>query len=105
MIINYIICSFILNSLLVLWFKSPFKNTLGKFLFKKDLTSDQFDDRVFLKNKILGKLTSCWVCCSYWLSLLIGIVWVILFAYPYYWPFLLFFTLPFISYLFYSHIK
>jgi hypothetical protein len=105
MIIDYIISVLVVNSLLLLWFFSPFKTSLGKIIFKKDLTVDQFDDIIFIKNKVFGQLTSCWICCSFWLSLIVGIVWVAFFSFPCYWPFLLFFTIPCLSYIFYTYIK
>lgn len=97
---------FIVLSLLVLWFFSPLKLTLGKFFFNKEILSQiEFDDMLFLKNKILSKVLSCWICLSFWLSLLVGIVLVFCFSLPYYFPILTFLTYPGICYFFYTKIK
>lgn len=95
------VCSFLL-----LWFVSPLKITLAKIIFKKDIVVlDEFDDILFLKNKILGKLTACWVCLSFWLSLLVGIVLLIGFGSVWYMPLLTFLTYPSIAYIFKIIIK
>lgn len=101
----FIIGLLIVNSLLLLWFFSTFKNTLGKILFKRDLTPVQFDDIVFLKSKLLGGLTGCWICCSFWLSFIIGIAMLIGFNMPIYWPIMTFLSYPCFCYLFYKAIK
>jgi len=93
------------NSLLTLWFFSPIKNTIGKIFFKKDLSPMQFDDYLFVKNKILGELTSCWICCSFWLSLLVGAAYTFIFSLSPLWPLLTFLSYPCISYLFYIIVK
>jgi len=105
MIFFYLIGLLTVNSVLLLWFFSPLKITLGKILFKKDLMPDQFDDIIFIKSKILGKLISCFICLSFWLSLVVGLVFTVLFSLPLWWPFLIFFTYPSICYLYYSNIK
>jgi len=82
-------------SLLTLWFASPLKLTLGKILFKKDLNFlDEFDDILFLKNHFLGKLLSCWICCSFWLSLIVGLILGI--------PVTAFFSYPCFAYAYYK---
>jgi hypothetical protein len=84
------------NSLLILWFYSPLSSSIAKYIFKKDnvLTLDDFLDFIYIKNEILGKLLSCWICMSFWLSLIIGIVLAICFSLPMYFPILTFFTYP-----------
>jgi len=88
-------------SFLLLWFFSPLKLTLGKLLFKKDfILLDEFDDRVFMINSFLGKLQSCYICTSFWISLFTGGIFMVLLSLPLYWPFLMFFTMPPIAYFF-----
>ena len=88
-------------SFLLLWFFSPLKLTLGKLFFKKDfIIPDEFDDRVFMFNSFLGKLQSCYICTSFWISLITGVIFLVLFSMPMYWPFLMFFTTPPIAYIF-----
>lgn len=105
MITFYFIGLLIVNSLLLLWFFSPIKNTIGKIIFKKDLMPTEFDDLLFTKNKFLCKLSSCWICCSYWLSLAVGAFFMLCFSLPFYWPFLTYFTYPAFCYLFYTSIR
>jgi len=64
------------NSILLLWFYSPLKISLAKLLFKEViLDNDSFDDLVNLKfGEKLATLSGCYICMSFWSSLLIGIV-------------------------------
>jgi hypothetical protein len=92
-------------SLLTLWFFSPFKSTLGKIIFKKELMPHEFDDFVYLKNNFLGTLVSCWICCSFWASLAIGVV--SLFLIPgltFFYPGITFLTYPSFCYIFYKFV-
>lgn len=92
-------------SCLVLWFKSPLKLTLGKIIFKQNFNNlEEFDDWLFMKNKFLGKLLSCWICCSFWLSLLVGVFLVLFFNATVYSPLITFFCYPSIAYLYYKFI-
>jgi hypothetical protein len=105
MIIYFILGLLNVNSLLLLWFFSPIKNTLGKIFFKRDLMPDQFDDFIFVKNKVLGELISCWICCSFWLSIIIGVAYTVILQLPIFWPLITFLSYPGLSYIFYSFIK
>lgn len=84
---NYIILYtlgllFTCNACLI-WFYSPLKITLGQFLFDKDLyTVEQFETRLLIRNAFLGKLLSCYICFSFWVSLFIGIVFALLSLVP-----------------------
>lgn len=95
----------IVNSMLLLWFFSPLKITLSEIFLKKTLMPLEFDDYIYSKNKWLGKLLSCNICMSFWLSLAVGIFFMVFFYMPYYWPFLTFFTYPSICYLYLKLIK
>lgn len=105
MIEVYIIGILVVNSLLLLWFFSPIKTTLGKIIFKKELLPLDFDDLVFVRMPILGKLIGCYICSSFWLSLLIGIFFTLVCSMPWWWPFLTYFTYPSISFIFYKVIS
>jgi hypothetical protein len=98
----YILGLLIVNSLLLLWFFSPLKTTLGKILFKKYLLPDEFDDLVSLKSPFLGQLFSCFICCSFWLSLIIGLIATLIFNFLWVYPFVTFFTYPGICFVFYK---
>ncbi|NBW56621.1 hypothetical protein EBR43_02315 [bacterium] len=96
-----IICSFLL-----LWFVSPLKLSLGKLFFRQNfIAPDQFDDYLFAKSHILGKLLSCWVCLSFWSSLAYGIGCTLLLQQPIWFGLLTFSTYPSLCYLFKVAIK
>lgn len=105
MIVTYIIGVLIVNSLLLLWFFSPLKTTLGKIMFNKELMPMDFDDLVFAKMPVLGKLIGCYICTSYWLSLLVGLFFMLIAHMPWWWPLLTYFTYPSITYIFYKVIS
>jgi len=93
-------------SLMVLWFLSPLKLTLGKILFKQNYNSpNQFDDKLFVKNNILGTISGCIICMSFWTSLSLGIVYAIIFQLPVYYPIITFLTYPGACYYLFSKIK
>lgn len=98
---EYIVGCLAVCSTLLLWFASPLKITLAKLFFRKDiLLPGEFDDILFLKNKIIGKLTACWICLSFWLSLFVGIILTLLFSCTWYMPLITFFTYPCLAYIF-----
>lgn len=89
------------NSLLLLWFVSPLKLTLAKLLFNQNfITHDQFDTYILIRYPTFGKLTSCWICLSFWLSLAIGGAFVLWFDAPLLTPIVTFLVYPAICYLF-----
>lgn len=93
-------------SILILWFLSPLKITLGRIIFKKDYkTVSDFDDKLFTVNPILGKLSGCWICVSFWTSLAVGIVFMYGFSLPIYFPVLTFFIYPGICYFLFTKLK
>lgn len=61
-------CALIVETFLVIWFKSPIQDDL-KFFTKIPL-----QDYLNLKCPFLAKLSSCHICLSFWLSLLIGLL-------------------------------
>lgn len=101
----YILGLLTVTSILVLWFFSPLKVTLGEIIFKKILMPDEFDDLVYSKNRILGKLLTCWICMSFWISLIVGSLLSLILQLPLYWGIICFLTYPCICYLYYSLIK
>lgn len=101
----YIIGLLNVLSFLTLWFFSPLKTTISEIFLNKILMPHEFDDYVFSKNKYLGKLLSCWICMSFWLSLFTGLMYSTILGMPFYWGILCFSTYPSICYLFYIHSK
>jgi hypothetical protein len=93
------------QSLLVLWFFSPLKTTLSEIFLGKMLMPHEFDDWLFIKNKWAGELLSCWVCCSFWCSLAVGLFLTIIADQVWYFPLITFFTYPSLCFLFKSFIK
>lgn len=105
LILIYFLGLFIVNSLLLLWFFSPLKITLSELFLGKSLMPMEFDDFVYSKSKFIGKLTTCWICCSFWLSLLIGILTLFIFDLTLFWPLITFLSYPSLCYIFYTFIK
>ena len=101
MIELYIIGLLIINSILILWFYSPLTTSISSLIFnKKEIyTFDSFIDFLVIKNIFLGKLLSCWICLSFWLSFIIGILFTIIFNLPIWYPLLTYFTYPAILFL------
>lgn len=96
---------FVVFSIVVLWFDSPLKITLGRVLFKAKYNhKNQFDDKITTINPILGKLSGCYICFSYWTSLAVGIVLMYGFSLPVYFPILTFFIYPGICYLIFTKL-
>ena len=92
-------------SMLVLWFFSPLKTTLSELFLGRTLMPQEFDDVLYMKNKWLGELLSCWICCSFWGSLIIGTIITIVLGKPWTYPIITFFSYPGLCYLFYSFVK
>lgn len=75
MIIEYILGYLITQTILLIWFYSPFRISLGKLIFDKGMyTTDQFETYVLILSPFLGKLLSCYICFSFWTSTIIGCV-------------------------------
>jgi hypothetical protein len=90
---------------LLIWFYSPLKVTLGQLFIHKNLyTDDQVETAIMIKNKWLGKLLSCYICFSFWTSLLVGAFFKISYNLPYQFIFLTWFTYPSLCYLYKSII-
>lgn len=74
---------------LLIWFYSPLKVTIGQLFIDKNLYSiDQVDTAVLILNKWIGKLISCYICMSFWLSLIIGLIYVFFVGAPWWFPLL-----------------
>ena len=92
-------------TVLLIWFYSPLKVTLGQLFIHKNLyTDDQVETALMIKNKWLGKLASCYICFSFWTSLFISIFYK--FACNLSWEFvpLAWFTYPSLCYLYKAFI-
>jgi hypothetical protein len=101
MIFYHILSLLITNSILILWFFSPLSSSIGKFFFKKDniYMLDDLLDIIALKSNFLSTLLSCWICLSFWTSLIISSIICLFFSLPYYFPIVAFFTYPSILFL------
>lgn len=99
-IILYFLGLFSVCSFLLLWFISPLKITLAKLFFNTDISDiKNFDDLLYLKSKFLSKLLSCWICCSFWASLAVGMLFGCISGSLLY-PIITFCTYPCLAYLF-----
>ena len=87
------------NSILLLWFYSPLKISLAKIFFKETIfDQDSFDDLINLKfGEKLATLSGCYICMSFWSSLLVGIV-IAFITGNWYMPLITFFSYPSICY-------
>ena len=95
LILYYIFGLLSTSSLLLLWFFSPLKITLGRIFFDKELLSeDEFDDRLSLVSKKLGIMSGCWTCCSFWFSLIVGLLSIFIFNLKWWYPLVTFLTYP-----------
>lgn len=104
---NFLILYFfgylVVQTILVIWFYSPFRISLGQILFDKDMyTHDQFETHLLIKSEMLGKLLSCYICFSFWTSLLVGILPTLIGLVSWYFPAVTVMTYPAICYLYYS---
>lgn len=104
MIISYILGYLVTQTILVIWFFSILKITLGRLIFNKEINSlEDFDTALLIRCRILGKLSACYVCCSFWVSILIGGLSCIL-GYPWYTFLLTGLTYPTVAYLYYKRV-
>ncbi|NBW57693.1 hypothetical protein EBR43_07910 [bacterium] len=62
-----ILVSLIVETLLVIWFKSPIQEHFKMF------TKIPLQDYLNLKYPLLARLNGCHICISFWLSLFLGI--------------------------------
>lgn len=91
----------VVNSLLILWFYSPIANSIGKIFLKRNniYVLDDLLDIIAIKSQFLSTLLSCWICLSFWLSLIVGFVFMFYFELPWWYPLLTYFTYPSILFL------
>jgi len=100
-IFSYIQGLFITWTIVLIWFYSPLKVTLGQLLIDKNLYSnDQVETAILLKNAWLGKLLSCYICFSFWTSLIVSLNLYLLFNLPKHFIFLTWFSYPSLCYLY-----
>jgi hypothetical protein len=105
LILIYIFGLLVVNSFLLLWFMSPLKTTISEVFLGKELLPLEFDDYVFSKSKFLGKLTTCFICSSFWTSLAVGVLLGFIFNLTLFWPVITFTSYPCLCYVFYTFIK
>ncbi len=75
MIIDYIFGYLIVQTILVIWFYSPLRISLGQLLIDKNIyMTDHFETYMLTLNPFLGKLLSCYICFSFWTSFIIGCI-------------------------------
>ena len=62
-----VLLSLIVETLLVIWFKSPIQEHFKTF------TKIPLQDYLSIRYPLLAKLSGCHICISFWLSLFLGI--------------------------------
>ena len=95
-VIHHLFSILIVNSLLILWFYSPLPSSIGKYFLNDDkiITLDDLLDWVCIRNHLLADLLSCWICMSFWLSLIIGTIISITCSLSWYFPIICFWAYP-----------
>lgn len=75
MIADYLFGYLVVQTILVIWFYSPLRITIGQLFFDKNMyTTDHFETYILSISLFLGKLLSCYICFSFWVSVIIGCV-------------------------------
>jgi len=102
---TYLIGLLITLTVLLIWFYSPLKSTIGSFLSPQIYLNEQFDTYLLVRNKWIGKLASCYICFSFWTSLGVGFVMSLVCNYSVLYSFLTALTYPSIAYLYKALIE
>lgn len=99
--ILFVLGYLITQTLLLIWFYSPLKITLGQLFIDKNLYSvDQVETAIMIRNKWIGELISCYICCSFWSSLIVGLILKSVFSLPSFFVALAWFSYPSVCYLY-----
>jgi hypothetical protein len=105
MIFNFLIGYLIVQTICLIWFYSPLRVSLGQIFFDKKIhTTDEFDTHLMIKSMFFSKLLSCYICFSFWTSLVVGGIGCFLLYIPLYFAFLAQLTYPSICFLYKLHI-
>lgn len=102
---TYTIGLLITLTVLLIWFYSPLKSTIGGVISPQIYLNEQFDTFLLVRNKWVGKLSSCYICFSFWTSLIVGVITSIICDYNILYSLLTAFTYPAIAYLYKSLIE
>jgi hypothetical protein len=92
-------------TILLIWFYSPLKSTIGGFLSPEIYLNEQFDTYLLVRNKWIGKLASCYICFSFWTSMLVGLITAIMYNYSFLYGLLTALTYPSVAYLYKTWIE
>jgi hypothetical protein len=104
--ITFLSLYLIVQTICVIWFYSPFRISIGQLLFDRQIDDyDKFELYVMMKSPLIGKLLSCYICFSFWTSLIVGGISVFTVGTPYWYPFFCGLTLPSLCYLYKSIIN
>ena len=87
-------------TLLLIWFYSPLRSSIGWLVNKNINSNSDFETWLLLKTPFLGKLLGCYICCSFWLSLIIGLLFWYFFKLSLCFPILTWLTYPSLAYLY-----
>jgi hypothetical protein len=93
----------IVQTICLIWFYSPLRTTLGQIFINRHIFSnDEVETWLLLKFPIIGKLLSCYICFSFWSSVLIGILGIFLLNIAMYTPVITALSYPSICYFYKS---
>ena len=102
MILNYLFGLGTVITILVIWFFSPFKTSIGQIFNQEFVTQDEFDIWLLTKNTKLGILAGCWICFSFWTSVAVSTLLTLINDLPCTFVPVATFTYPAIAYLYKS---
>jgi len=107
MITAFFLGLLVTNTLLLIWFYSPLRITLSHLFISKDINSyDEFETFMLFKFPIIGKLLSCFICCSFWTSFIVGCIFAILLSnVPVFFPVITALTYPGLCYMYKTFIE
>jgi len=86
-------------AILLLWFQSPLKYSIAEIFFKSS-PDTSLDDILAVYSQKLATLSGCYICFSFWTSLVIGIAYMFIFGANYIFPLITFFTYPPLCYIY-----
>jgi hypothetical protein len=97
----------VVQTICIIWFYSPFRLSISPFLFGHNgvNTFDEFETLLLIRSSFFGKLLSCYICFSFWTSIIVGIAAIFLINTPYWTCLLTGLTYPAICYLYKSIVE
>lgn len=103
-LIFYILGFFVASNIINTWYNTTIaEKILGLFINmnSKYASYSDFMDKIAEKNEFISELLSCQICFSHWISLIIGVIFYLIFDLPIIFAFVAMFSWPSLIYKFY----